>query len=88
MFDLSDRVSYDLSEVPSIFLEPHFDLSKSEVFFSVFPNIFLTLDTHGNVSTANIRISDESVQEKVTVVLFALYVSIDFYIVLYFFTFS
>lgn len=62
---LSDRVSYDLSEVPSIFLEPHFDLSKHDTFYTVFSNIFLKLDTHSNVPTANIKISDKSVQEKV-----------------------
>lgn len=61
----SDRVSYDVSEVPSIFLEPHFDLSKHETFFTVFPSIFLTLDTHANVPMANIKISDKSIQEKV-----------------------
>jgi len=59
-----DRVNYDLSEVPSIFLEPHFDLSKRETLFTVFPNIFLTSDTHANVDTANIRISDKSIHEK------------------------
>ncbi|XP_025412202.1 vacuolar protein sorting-associated protein 54 isoform X2 [Sipha flava] len=64
----TDKVIYDLSEVPSIFLEPHFDLSKHETFFAVFPNIFLTSDTstHVNVSTANIRISDKSIQEKLS----------------------
>jgi len=60
----SDRVSYDLSEVPSIFLEPHFDLSKRETLFTVFPNIFLTSDTHVNDVTANIKISDKSILEK------------------------
>jgi len=60
----SDRVSYDLSEVPSIFLEPHFDLSKRETLFTVFPNIFLTSDTHANDVTANIRVSDKSILEK------------------------
>lgn len=67
-----DRVSYDLSEVPSIFLEPHFDLSKHETFFTVFPNIFVTLDTHANVPMANIKISDKSIQEKV-IVLYTYY---------------
>jgi len=60
----SDRVSYDLSEVPSIFLEPQFDLSKRETLFTVFPNIFLTSDTHANDVTANIRISDKTIHEK------------------------
>lgn len=66
-----DRVIYDLSEVPSIFLEPHFDLSKHEIFFTVFPNIFLTSDTHVNVPTANIRISDKSIQEKVISIVYS-----------------
>jgi len=60
----SDRVNYDLSEVPPIFLEPHFDLSKRETLFTVFPNIFITSDTHANDVTANIRISDKSIHEK------------------------
>lgn len=60
----TDRVNYDLSEVPTIFLEPDFDLSKRETLFTVFPNIFLTSDTHANVGTANIRISDKSIYEK------------------------
>ncbi|XP_022177751.1 vacuolar protein sorting-associated protein 54 [Myzus persicae] len=60
----TDRVSYDLSEVPSIFLEPQFDLSNRETLFTVFPNIFLTSDTHVNDVTANIRISDKSIHEK------------------------
>lgn len=59
-----DRVNYDLSEVPTIFLEPDFDLSKRETLFTVFPNIFLTSDTYANVGTANIRISDKSIYEK------------------------
>jgi len=59
-----DRVNYDLSDVPSIFLEPDFDLSKRETLFTVFPNIFLTSDTHANVGTANIRISDKYIYEK------------------------
>lgn len=71
-FYFVDRVSYDLSEVPLIFLEPHFDLSKSETFFTVFSNIFLESDAHGNFPTTNIRISDKSVQEKVFV-LFNMY---------------
>lgn len=62
-----DRVSYDLSEVPSIFLEPLFDLSKHEMFFTVFSNIFPTSDTYANVPMANIRISDICVQVKVIV---------------------
>ncbi|XP_050424790.1 vacuolar protein sorting-associated protein 54 isoform X2 [Adelges cooleyi] len=62
----SDRVSYDLSEVPSIFLESQFDLSNSETFFTVFPNIFPTLDNFAKVPTANIKISDKSVQEKLS----------------------
>lgn len=66
-FYFIDRVSYDLSEVPLIFLEPHFDLSKPETFFTVFSNIFLESDTHGNSPTTNIRISDKFVQEKVFV---------------------
>lgn len=63
-----DRVSYDLSDVPSIFLEPNFDLSKHEFFFTVFPNIFLTSDTFANIPASNIKISDKSIQEKVIII--------------------
>lgn len=61
--------------MPSIFLEPNFDLSKQEFFFTVFPNIFLTLDTHVNNPVANIKISDKSIQEKVLVFNILFYVN-------------
>lgn len=72
LYYFSDRVSYDLSEVPAIFLEPHFDLSKRETLFTVFPNMFLTSDSHANVSTTNIRISDKYIHEKKVVLMFGM----------------
>ncbi|XP_050549067.1 vacuolar protein sorting-associated protein 54-like isoform X1 [Daktulosphaira vitifoliae] len=61
---LTDGVSYNLSEVPLVFLESNFDLSNCETFFTVFPNIFPTLDYLTNIPMANIKLSHKSIQEK------------------------